>query len=307
MLKFLKPLKNNFLDFLIIFLILILNLFWLPTFSFWSIYSKNTFLTKNNQILDYQRPNVPVVKLSQKPNVSSQNYIIVDVDTNTVLTSQNPDGKIFPASTTKLATALTALNIYPLDEVITVNQEYTEGKVMELKLGEKITIKSLVSALLVYSANDSAFTLANHHQLGSDGFIKQMNLLVQKYGLKNTNFVNFDGLQNENHYSTVYDLSQLGRLAIKNSIIKETVKTKNITVTDVDGQIKHELVSTNELLDVVPEIEGLKTGWTPEAKGCFIGLVNIGGHKLISVVAQSDDRFQDTKVLIDWAKENITW
>jgi len=307
MVQFLTFLKNNLVDFLIIFLILILNLFWLPTFSFWTFYPKNTFLAKNNQILEFQHPAIPVVKFVKKPFVSAPNFILIDVDTNTILTSQDENGKIFPASTTKLATALTALNIYPLDEVITIGQEYKDGQVMGLKPGEKITVKSLVSALLVYSANDAAFNLASHQQQGISGFVQQMNLLVQKYGLKNTNFVNFDGLQNDNHYSTVYDLSQLGRLAIKNSVLREVAKNKNITVTDVTGQIKYDLASTDELLGVVPEIEGLKTGWTPEAKGCFIGLIHIGDHYLISVVAQSDDRFQDTKTIIDWAKQNVIW
>ena len=88
-------------------------------------------------------------------------YILIDVDTNKVLISKNQDSKIYPASTTKLATALTALNLYPLDEVVTIDQAYDNGKVMELQFGEKITVKSLVTALLVYSANDSAFSLAN--------------------------------------------------------------------------------------------------------------------------------------------------
>jgi len=82
---------------------------------------------------------------------------------------------------------------------------------------------------------------------------------------------------------------------------------QNITVEDVDHTIKHELTSTDELLDSIPEIEGLKTGWTPEAGGCFIGLINLNGHYLISVVAQSTDRFADTKSLIDWAKNNVFW
>ena len=302
-----KILKNNWLDFLIIFLITILNLFWLPTFSFWNLYPQEDKSIINNKISQFQLSATPVVKLVNKPLVTALNYILVDTVTNKILISQNPNTKIYPASTTKLATALTALNIYPLDEVITIDQEYKDGKVMELKLGEKITVKSLVSALLVYSANDSAFTLAKHHQQGVPGFIKQMNLMVQKYGLKNTNFVNFDGLQNENHYSTVYDLSQLGRISIKNKIVKDTVKTKQLTVFNTDKTIQHELISTNELLEVAPEIEGLKTGWTPEAKGCFIGLINLNGHQLISVVAQSDDRFQDTKNIIDWAKQNVFW
>ena len=307
MAKFLKNLKNNPFYFSILFLIAFLNLFWLPTFSFWNIYPKNSFFSKNSNLIEYQHPAKIYSKLSQKPKLSTQNYILLDATTNTIILSQNPDTKIYPASTTKLATALTALNIYSLDEQLTINQEYKEGKVMELKLGEKINIKSLVTALLVYSANDAAFTLANHHQLKIPGFITEMNLIAQKYGLKNTNFTNFDGIHNENHYSTVYDLSQIARLAIKSPIVLETVKQKNITVEDVDKTIKHELVSTNELLGVIPEIEGLKTGWTPEASGSFIGLINLNGHYLISVVAQSDDRFTDTKKIIDWAKDNVFW
>lgn len=307
MVRFLKLLKNNWLDFLIILLIIVLNLFWLPTFSFWSLYPSKTKSFSNTQISQFELPATPVIKLVNKPLVSASNYILIDVDTNKVLVSQNSNTRIYPASITKLATALTALNIYPLDEVITIDEEYTEGKVMELKIGEKITVKSLVSALLVYSANDAAFTLAKHQQLGVTGFINQMNLLVKSYGLKNTNFVNFDGLQNENHYSTVYDLSQLGRISIKNKIVKDMVKTKQLTVSSVNNNIQHELISTNELLGVVSEVEGLKTGWTPEAKGCFISLLNINGHYLISVVAQSDDRFEDTKTIINWAKKNIYW
>ncbi len=307
MLQFQKILKNNPIDFLIILLLLILNLYWLPTYSFWSIYSKNNFIVKNYKLLEIKKPATPIIKLTPKPSLSAQNYILVDVDTNKILLSHNIDQKIFPASTTKLATALTALNLYPLDEIVTINQKYNIGKVMNLQLNEKITAKSLVAALLVYSANDSAFSLANHYQSGISGFIDQMNLLMTKYNLKNTHFTNVDGIHNDNHYSTVYDLSQLGRLSIKNSIVSDFAKTKKLTVSDVNGRIYHPLISTNELLGVVPEIKGLKTGWTPEARGCFIGLIDISGHQVISVVSQSDNRFQDTLILVDWLKTNVTW
>lgn len=299
--------KNSWPDFLIIFLILVLNLFWLPTFSFWKIYPKNNFIIQNNQLLNFQSPSTPVIKLVNQPILNSNHYILVDVDTNKILSSKNMDEKIYPASTTKLATAVTALNLYPLDETVTVDEVYSEGKTMELQLGEKITVKSLVQALLVYSANDSAYTLAKHYQGGVSGFVDQMNKLMIKYNLVNTHFVNTNGLHDDNHYSTVYDLSQLGRLAIQNSTVRDVVKNKSLIVTDVTGQIKHEITSTNELLGVVPEVIGLKTGLTPEAKGCFIGLLNINNHLVISVVAQSDDRFQDTKILIDWLKQNVFW
>lgn len=301
-----KILKNNWFDLIIIFLILILNLFWLPSLSYWGIYGTDQSISKS-RISQFKIPSSPVVKLASKPQTTAQNYILVDLETNKILISKNSEEKIYPASTTKLITALTALNIYPLDEVVSINEEYMEGQNMGLKIGEKITIKSLVSALLVYSANDAAFTLAKQHPQGFDGFVRQMNLLVKKYNLKNTNFVNVDGLQNENHYSTVYDLSQIGRIAVQNNIVKNTVKNKEITISSVDGSNQHYLVSTDELLATTPEIEGLKTGWTPEAKGCFVGLINLNGHYLISVVAQSDDRFQDTKNILDWAKQNVSW
>jgi len=299
--------KNKLLEVVIILLIALLNLFWLPTFSFWSIYPKNLLFYQNSNLIQYQHPNKIYSKLSPEPQLKTNHYILLDPVTNTVLLSKNKDTKIYPASTTKLLTALTALNIYSLDEELTVKEEYKVGKVMGLKLGEKITIRSLITALLVYSANDSAFTLAKHHQKGIPGFMEEVNLIVKKYGLKNSHFTNFDGIHNENHYSTVYDLSQIARLAIKSPIVLDTVKQDNITVTSVDSSIKHELVSTNELLGVMPEIEGLKTGWTPESEGSFIGLINLNGHYLISVVTQSSDRFDDTKKIIEWAKKNVFW
>jgi D-alanyl-D-alanine carboxypeptidase (penicillin-binding protein 5/6) len=263
--------------------------------------------TKDTDIFSFKHPPQPVVVGKNKPILSTNYYILLDNDSNQIIVSQNENSRIFPASTTKLATALTALNIYPLEEVVSIPSDYVDGKVMELKAGEKVTIKTLVAGLLIFSANDAAFNLANHYPQGVTGFINQMNNLVSKYGLKNTHFVNFDGLHNENHYSTPYDLAQLGRLASQNPTLRQYVKTKSMDLSDINGQIIHHVVSTNELLGVVPEIEGLKTGWTPEASGSFIGLLNINGHYLISVVAQSEDRFNDTKALIDWAKNNLTW
>lgn len=262
---------------------------------------------KNSDIFSFKHPPQPVITNLNKPQLSTNYYILIDNDTNQILASGNEHSRIYPASTTKLATALTALNIYPLEEVITISEDYIDGKVMELKAGDKVTIKTLVAGLLIDSANDAAFNLANHYPQGISGFVDQMNALVQKYGLKDTHFVNFDGLHDENHYSTPYDLAQLARLAIQNSTLRHFVKIKSMDLGDIYGQKIYKVFSTNELLGVVPEVEGLKTGWTPEASGCFIGLLNINGHSLISVVAQSEDRFNDTKILLNWAKENLSW
>jgi D-alanyl-D-alanine carboxypeptidase (penicillin-binding protein 5/6) len=297
--------KSN-LIFLI--LVLVITLFTLPTFDVWNIYPKlGKFIDQNTSINQFKLSSVPQKNLSSTPQLSAGAFVLIDNDSNTVLISKNPRQRIYPASTTKLVTALTALNIYPLDEEIKITEAYKEGKVMELVPDEKITVKSLVTALLVYSANDAAYNLAKHQVDGIPGFITQMNNLLEKYNIKDTHFTNYDGLHDPNHYSTAFDLAQLGRIAIKNSVIRDVVKNKELTVTDVSNQIKHPITSTNELLGVVPEIEGLKTGWTPEAEGSFVGLININGHLLISVVAQSQDRFNDTKLLVDWAKQNVSW
>ncbi|PJA51094.1 hypothetical protein CO168_01745 [Candidatus Shapirobacteria bacterium CG_4_9_14_3_um_filter_36_12] len=286
--------------------IIIFGLFFLINFVIYHFGNNTVFAKIPQSSAFFTPPPTPIVKNKIAPILSTQNYIIIDLATNNILLGNKINDRIYPASTTKLATALTALNLYPLDEIITTIP-YTEGKVMELTEGEKVTVRTLVSALLVYSANDAAFNLANHYETGTEGFVKQMNNLIKKYILNNTNFTNFDGIHNENHYSTIYDLSQLARLALTNPFIVETVKQKEINLSNLSGEIKYSLISTNELLGVVPEVEGLKTGWTPEASGCFIGAININGHKLTTVVAQSTDRFTDTKKLIDWAKENISW
>ena len=102
------------------------------------------------------------------------------------------------------------------------------------------------------------------------------------------------------------DLSQIARLALKNKVITESAKIKNKEITSKLGN-KYLLETTNELLGSVTEIEGLKTGWTPEAGGCFIGLIGIGDKLVLSVVLNSQDRFADTKMVVDWLKKSVGW
>lgn len=293
------------MNFVFISLLLILNLFWSNDSK--KIIRHSYANSISSQIINFKNSSPPISLSQISPSLKAQNYILIDADTNKTLLAKNINNLIYPASTTKLITALTALNIYPLDEVITIKEVYDVGKVMNLKIDEKISIKSLVEALLVYSANDAGYNLAIHHKNGISGFVEQMNLLMKKYNIKNTNFTNYDGIHGQNHYSTVYDLSQIARLAIKNKIVTDIAKEKEITIFDSTGQISHSLSSTNELLDLVPEVKGLKTGWTPEAGGCFIALLDVKGRQFISVVAQSDDRFKDTEKILNWLKSNVIW
>lgn len=259
---------------------------------------------KTEEILDKIKPNITISQNPKPENIDGECYLLLVADTNQILLEKNPDLKIYPASTTKLVTALTALNIYPKDEIITVENAYSEGKNMSLSPGEQLTVDSLVKALIVYSANDAAYVLGNHHPKGMAGFIDSMNNLVGRYSLTHTHLMNADGVDNQNHYSSCYDLSQIARLAIKYPPIVNAAQSSEITVTDISGKIIHKLETTNELLGKLPEISGLKTGWTPQALGSFIGLINYRNLQFISVVATSHDRFGDTSKLIDWLKKS---
>jgi D-alanyl-D-alanine carboxypeptidase (penicillin-binding protein 5/6) len=286
-----------------------INWFWVLLFLNLSFLGWNFFRPKSNLLASpafFESPSRVVVKNKNIPPLSTQYYLIIDPVDNQIIAGNQYQDRIYPASVTKLATALTALNLYPLEEVITA-KAYSVGKTMNLLEGEKVTVNTLVSGLLIYSANDAAFNLAEHFPGGSSAFVDQMNLLVEKYGLTNTHFINYDGLHDPNHYSTLYDLSQIARLSLKLPSIITAVKTKEAILTDLSGQIKHPIISTNELLGKIPEVEGLKTGWTPEASGCFIGLIKLRGHYLLTLVAQSEDRFADTQQLINWAKTNLSW
>lgn len=234
--------------------------------------------------------------------LNSKNYILLDASTNQILVSSNQDERIFPASTTKMATALTALNLYPLDEIVTITSSYTNGKTIGLKIGEKITIRSLIQALLIHSANDAATALANHNPQGYAGFVAAMNALVAKLNLSHTHFVNVDGVDNPDHFSSVYDLAQLARLIVQYPFVLETTRTSSMVISDQSNQIHHQLQTTNELLGKEPEIIGLKTGWTPQAGESFVGLISYHNRLFISVVGNSTSRFADTLVILNWLR-----
>ena len=250
----------------------------------------------------------PLIKQAvDLPRLSAKSALLIDVDSGTVIFQKNPHLRLNPASITKIATAIAALETYPVDEIITVKSAYPVGKIMGLEAGEKISVKNLIYGLLIHSANDAAFVLAGQQPKKIKVFVGRMNQLAEELGLRDTHFVNFDGEDDLAHYSTAWDLAQLSRLALKDNIFIQAVGIRKMVIWDIKGEIGHHLETTNELLGFVPEIKGIKTGWTPVAGECFVGLVQLENQRLISVVLNSDDRFGDTKTLVNWAKRSISW
>lgn len=241
------------------------------------------------------------------PWISARGAVVIDADDKTILYSKNPDLKLLPASTTKIMTALVALQAYPLDKVINIDSVHQTGQVMKLQPGEKITVENLLYGLLVNSANDAATILAQNYPGGEDEFIKAMNQKSRDLGLVNTNFTNASGLDAYGHFTTAHDLALIAAEAMKQPVFKKIVGTLGITVADVDNTVAHSLVTINELLGKVPGLSGVKTGWTEAAGECFVAFVLRDNHQIITVVLGSADRFGETQQLIDWVYSNFSW
>ena len=243
----------------------------------------------------------------QAPYLSARSAIVVDLDSKALLYQKNPDLKLLPASTTKIITALIALEEYDLDDVVTVNSVKVEGQTMELEFGEKITVENLLYGLLVQSGNDAAVALAQHYPGGEEEFIKAMNTKLKKLNLHDTQFQNPTGLDNYGHYTTVHDLSLLSAEALKNDTFKKIVNTPKITVTDTTREIEHELETINDLLGKIPGLKGIKTGWTELAGECLVTYTKRNSREIIVVVLGSQDRFGESETLIDWSFTNHQW
>lgn len=243
------------------------------------------------------------------PYSSANSIIIQDVESKAILYSRNPDNLILPASTTKIMTALVALDTWPdLETVITVqNEDRAIGQTISLIKGEQLTVQSLLYGLLVHSGNDAALALADNHPDGYAGFVSAMNKKAQELHLDNTVYKNPSGVEQYGHVTTARDLAVLASVVIQNPLINDIVATRQITIYDLTQTHAHYLESTNELLGILPGLRGLKTGWTENAGECLVSYVERDGHALIFVVMGSSNRFGDTTALVNWAFSHHQW
>jgi len=243
------------------------------------------------------------------PHVSARAVIIQDVGSRTLMYAKSPDTLLLPASTTKIMTSLVALDAWSdLETVMTVkNEDRAIGQTIELERGEQMSLKNMLYGLLVHSGNDAALALADNFPLGYPAFVAAMNAKAKSLHLDHTVFKNPSGVEQYGHVTTARDLAILSGVAMENSLIREIVSTRSITITDVSGEISHNLVTTNELLGILPGLKGLKTGWTENAGECLISYVERDGHPIIVVVLGSLDRFGNTATLVNWAYAHHRW
>lgn len=249
------------------------------------------------------------------PGLSARAALIIDPDSAVILYSKNPQERLLPASTVKIMTALVSLEQYRLEESLVVDGDHGFGQDIKLLPGERLSVINLLSGLLVASANDAAEVLAQGYPGGEAAFLARMNQKARELSLEDTFFANPTGLDTDDQeralhtvsLSTTLDLSRLARVALTEPTFRRLVNTSQITITDVTGTKRHPLFNINALLGLLPGAKGVKTGWTERAGECLIGLVERDGRSLLTVVLGSQDRFGETRRLVEWAFANYQW
>lgn len=262
----------------------------------------------NSFEIDLPEAPLPVnISGADVPEVSAEGIVIVDLPSNIILYQKNANDRFNPASTTKIITALVALDKYGLEDILTVDRVETEGRTMKLIPGEKLTFESLLYGMLVHSANDAAYAIAENYPGGVEKFVEAMNQKAKELNLSNTHFTNPVGFDDREMYTTPSDLARLAKAALSSKLIAKIVGTKNITVSDVDYIHFHTLTNVNELLGKVAGVAGVKTGYTENGGEILVSEVKKNGHSILIVLLKSQDRFAETKLLIDWVFGNFAW
>jgi D-alanyl-D-alanine carboxypeptidase len=247
--------------------------------------------------------------LGSEPDNTITAYAISvrDAESGVFMYEKNAALAMAPASTSKIMTALVALDLYPLSSVVTVDTPLVDGQVMGLVAGERITVENLLYGILIHSGNDAAYALADYHPDGVAGFIKAMNQLAERFHLTGSSFQNPMGFDDPSQRMTAHDLALLAGVAMQNETVMKMVSLPAITVSDVTYTHFHQLKNINQLLGKIPGVAGIKTGWTEEAGENLVTLVERNGKKVILVVLKSQDRFGDTTKLIDWVFSAHQW
>src|SRR5690554_2892537 len=252
---------------------------------------------------------------------------MVEFDSGTVLHQKNMNTKLYPASTTKIMTAILAIEHGKMDEIVTIDSDVidlTDGSHIALDYDEQMSVRDLLNALMVASANDAAAALAKHVSGSVDDFVDLMNQKAQELGATNTNFTNPSGLHDDNHYTTAYDLSLIARYAMANETFRELASksTHTIDVTNKKDEPRY-LYSTNQFfygsmkIDIngqrIPiKYDGVvcgKTGYTSQARNCLVTMAERNGMKLLTVVLKSEnpDVYADTHKLLNYGFNNFDY
>ena len=253
---------------------------------------------------------IPVLNTNiVSPDIKAKAAVIYDVNSSRYLYSKDIEEKLPIASLTKILTAIIIVDKLNFKDIITVPKEAikVDGERQDLYLGERLTVEDLVKMMLIKSSNDAAYALAYYAKTIGVDLIFEMNTKAFGLGMSSSYFKDVAGL-NDEAYSNVEDMVKLVKNSLNYPVLWGIMSQKSVDLRSLDG-IPHHLETTNQLLEEMPGIIGGKTGYTDDAKGCMILVVQVSpeGDRIISIVLGSGERFIDTNKLVVWANKAYRW
>ena len=242
------------------------------------------------------------------PPVSARAFVLLNPDSEEVLLDRAPDRRLPMASTTKIMTAIVTLERTRLTDTVVVPRAAVSagGSTSGLVAGERLTVRTLLTGLMIASGNDASIALATHVGRGSEArFVGYMNAEAKVMGLANTRFANPHGLDQKGHYSTVHDLVSLGERGFQYPLLRQVVGRRVATIPGPGGRGTRRLESENDLLAIDPEADGIKTGHTDGAGYALVAHAKrrSNGVELYAALIGASSRSQrarDAKRLFDW-------
>ncbi len=241
--------------------------------------------------------------LSRGQEFSGVSGIAIDADSGKVLWSKDADTPRYPASTTKIMTALLLIERCTPDEIITApaDIENTKESSMHLKPGEQVRAKDMLYALMLRSANDGCVAVAVHISGSVPAFAKLMNERAKAIGCNETHFDNPNGLNDDKHTISARDLALIAREAMKYPMFREVVRTHKHEIVRSLNQADRMMVGKNKWLLKDPTADGIKTGYTVPAGHCYVGSATRNGFRVITVTLKSEHWQQDHQNLLNYA------
>lgn len=235
-------------------------------------------------------------------SISAQSAVLMCVESGDILFEQNAHEQLSMASTTKIMTSLLALEAAVPEKEIVVSKEMVsvEGTSMGLVPGDSISMRELVYGMLLQSGNDAANVVATVLGGNAKGFAEMMNARADEIGMKNTNFVTASGLDDDEHYSTAYDMALLAAECLKNPEFAAICSQKNARLTYGNPPYARTVTNHNRLLWSYPDAVGVKTGFTKKSGRCLVSAAKRGGITLVAVTLNAPDDWSDHKEMLDY-------
>jgi len=246
-------------------------------------------------------------RIALSPNTAARAAVLMEASSRRILYEKNPHVKLPMASTTKVMTAILAIEMGDLYDVVTVSPRAVgvEGSSIYLAQGERLTLEELLYGLMLRFGNDAAVAIAEHIGGSVENFVKLMNRKAVQIGAKNTNFVNPHGLHDDMHYTTAYDLALISAYAMENTVFRTIVSTKYKKIPWEGRNYNRVLQNKNALLWDYEGANGIKTGYTKISRRCLVSAALRSGMQLVCVVLDCQPWFDDSRALLDYGFENF--